>query len=68
MINGTPIALTLAAIVLTVLVGLCMYLHMLDEYYEKPSIRHKRFWLCQFIVATVAICLYLTRIGVIVWK
>jgi hypothetical protein len=68
MINGTSIALTLVAVVLTVIVGAGMYLQMLDQFYEQPSIHHKRFWLCQFIVATVAICLYLTRVGVIIWN
>ena len=68
MINGTLIVSWIAAILLTILVGTCMYLSMLDKLVEKPSIMHGRFWLCQCICATVAICVYLTKIGVIVWN
>jgi hypothetical protein len=41
---------------------------MIDKCYEQPSVKHGRFWLCQFIAAFVALCIYLTRIGVIVWQ
>jgi len=56
------------SIMMTVLVGLYMYTSMLDAFYEQPSIKHGRFWLCQGIAAFVALCIYLTRIGVIIWQ
>ena len=68
MINGTLMVSWLAAIVLTILVGTCMYLSMLDKYYEEPSIKHGRFWFCQCLSASIAVCLYLTKIGVIIWN
>ena len=67
-INGTLVVSWLAAIVLTILVGLCMYVSMLDAFHEQPSIKHGRFWLCQGIAALVSLCIYLTKIGVIVWQ
>jgi hypothetical protein len=68
MIDGTLVVSWIAAVVMTILVGTCMYLSMLDKYYEVPSIKHGRFWLCQGIAAFVALCIYLTRIGVIIWQ
>ncbi len=67
-IDGTLVVSWIVAIVMTVLVGLCMYVSMLDAFHEKPSIKHGRFWLCQGIATTIALGLYLTRIGVIVWQ
>jgi hypothetical protein len=68
MIDGTHIVSWLVATVLTILVGTCMYLNMLDKYCEEPSIKHGRFWFCQLISAFVAIYIYLTKIGVIIWN
>ncbi len=67
-INGTAVVSWIVGIGMTVLVGLCMYLSMLDKYAEEPSIKHGRFWLCQGIATTIALGLYLTRIGIIVWQ
>jgi hypothetical protein len=67
-IDGTLVVSWIVGVGMTVLVGLCMYLSMLDKYYEEPSIKHGRFWLCQGITTTIALGLYLTKIGVIVWQ
>ncbi len=67
MIDGTLVVSWIVGIGMTVLVGLCMYASMLDKYYEEPSIKHGRFWLCQGIAALVSLCIYLTKIGIIVW-
>jgi len=66
-INGTLIGTWIVAIIMTVLVGSCMYVSMLDAFHEQPSIKHGRFWLCQAIAASVVLCIYLTKIGIIVW-
>jgi Ni,Fe-hydrogenase I cytochrome b subunit len=68
MIDGTLVVSWIAAVVMTILVGTGMYISMLDAFYEQPSIKHGRFWLCQGIAAFVALCIYLTRIGVIIWQ
>jgi hypothetical protein len=66
-IDGTTVVSWIVGVGMTVLVGLCMYASMLDAFYEQPSIKHGRFWLCQGIAALVSLCIYLTHIGVIVW-
>lgn len=66
-IDGTLVVSWIVGIGMTVLVGLCMYISMLANY-EEPSIKHGRFWLCQGIAATIALGLYFTHIGVIVWR
>jgi len=68
MINGTLVVSWIAAVVMTILVGTGMYISMLDAFYEQPSIKHGRFWLCQGIATIIALGLYLTKIGVIVWQ
>ena len=67
-IDGTLVVSWIGGIGITVLVGTCMYLSMLDAFYEQPSIKHGRFWLCQGITALVSLCIYLTKIGIIVWQ
>jgi hypothetical protein len=66
-IDGTAVVSWIAAVVMTILVGTGMYISMLDAFYEQPSIKHGRFWLCQGIATIIALGLYLTKIGVIVW-
>jgi hypothetical protein len=68
MIDGTLILSWVLGVFFTIGVGLVMYCSMLNAFYEYPSIKHGRFWLCQGISAMVAICVYLTKIGVIVWN
>jgi Ni,Fe-hydrogenase I cytochrome b subunit len=68
MIDGTLVVSWIAAVVMTILVGTGMYISMLDAFYEQPSIKHGRFWLCQGIATIIALGLYLTKIGVIVWQ
>jgi Ni,Fe-hydrogenase I cytochrome b subunit len=68
MIDGTAVVSWIAAVVMTILVGTGMYISMLDAFYEQPSIKHGRFWLCQGISTIIALGLYLTKIGVIVWQ
>ena len=68
MIDGTLVVSWIAAVVMTILVGTGMYISMLDAFYEQPSIKHGRFWLCQGIATIIALGLYLTKIGVIVWR
>jgi len=67
-IDGTTVVSWIVGVGMTVLVGLYMYTSMLDECYEQPSVKHGRFWLCQGIAAFVALCIYLTQIGVIIWQ
>jgi len=67
-IDGTLVVSWIAAVGMTILIGTGMYLSMLDKYYEEPSIKHGRFWLCQGISTTIALGLYLTKIGIIVWQ
>jgi hypothetical protein len=67
-IDGTLVVSWIAAVVMTILVGTGMYLSMLDKYYEEASIKHGRFWLCQGIATIIALSLYLSHIGVIVWN
>jgi len=66
-INGTLVVSWIVGVIMTVLVGTCMYLSMLNAFYEQPSIKHGRFWLSQGIVTILALITYLTHIGVIVW-
>lgn len=66
-IDGTLVVSWIAAVGMTFLVGLGMYSSMLANY-EEPSTKHGRFWLCQGITTTIALGLYLTHIGVIVWR
>jgi uncharacterized membrane protein YhaH (DUF805 family) len=66
-IDGTLIVSWIVGIGMTFLVGLSMYISMLANY-EEPSIKHGRFWLCQGITALVSLCIYLTKIGIIVWQ
>lgn len=66
-IDGTVVVSWIAAVVMTSLVGTGIYCGMLDGFYEQPSIKHGRFWLCQGIATIIALGLYLTYIGVIVW-
>jgi hypothetical protein len=68
MIDGTLVVSWIAAVVMTSLVGTGIYCSMLDGFYEQPSIKHGRFWLCQGIATIIALGLYLTKIGVIVWQ
>ena len=68
MIDGTLVVSWIAAVVMTILVGTGMYISMLDAFYEQPSIKHGRFWLCQGIATIIALCIYLTHIGVIIWQ
>jgi len=68
MIDGTLVVSWIAAVVMTILVGTGMYISMLDAFYEQPSIKHGRFWLCQGIATIIALGLYLTKIGVIIWQ
>ena len=68
MIDGTTVVSWIVGVGMTVLVGLYMYTSMLDKCYEQPSVKHGRFWLCQGIAVFVALCIYLTRIGVIIWQ
>ena len=67
-IDGTTVVSWIVGVGMTSLFGMCMYLSMLDAFYEQPSIKHGRFLLCQGIAALVALCTYLTKIGIIVWK
>jgi hypothetical protein len=67
-IDGITVMSWAVSIMMTVLVGTCMYISMLDKCYEQPSVKHGRFWLCQGIAALVALCIYLTKIGIIVWQ
>ncbi len=67
-IDGTLVVSWIVGIGMTFLFGMCMYISTLDKYYEEPSIKHGRFWLCQGVAATIALGLYLTQIGVIVWQ
>jgi hypothetical protein len=66
-IDGTTVVSWIVGVGMTVLFGMCMYVSMLDAFYEQPSIKHGRFWLCQGIAALISLCIYLTRIGVIIW-
>ncbi len=66
-IDGTLVTAWIIAIIMTMLSATCMYVSMLDAFYEKPSIKHGRFWLCQVIAFGVLLCIHLTKIGVIVW-
>lgn len=67
-IDGITVVSWIVGVGMTSLFGTCMYVSMLDAFYEQPSIKHGRFWLCQGIAALVALCIYLTKIGIIVWQ
>jgi hypothetical protein len=67
-IDGTLVVSWIVGVGMTFLVGLGMYINIMLANYEEPSIKHGRFWLCQGITTIIALSLYLSHIGVIVWR